>query len=225
MPAHTDTASQHRCRLCGTGQAELFWQDQRRDYYRCRRCCLAFVPPRQYLSAADERAQYELHCNDPGDHGYRRFLGRLYMPLQARLPPRSHGLDFGCGPGPTLSVMLAEAGHRVDLYDCFYAPDRSALQRRYDFITATEVVEHLHRPGEELHRLWALLRPAGSFGVMTKLVIDRAAFSRWHYKNDPTHISFFSRPTFEWLADAWGAGIEFIGQDVIIFTKPAASRL
>jgi hypothetical protein len=116
--------------------------------------------------------------------------------------------------------MLAEAGHHVELYDCFYAPDRSVLARRYDFITATEVVEHLHRPGEELHRLWALVRPGGYFGVMTKLVLDREAFSRWHYKNDPTHVSFFSRPTFAWLAEQWGAGIEFIGQDVIIFTRP-----
>jgi hypothetical protein len=220
MPLSADTASQHPCRLCGAQRAALFWQDQRRDYYRCRRCCLVFVPPQQYLSAAGERAQYELHRNAPDDSGYRRFLGRLYEPLQARLAAHSHGLDFGCGPGPTLSVMLAEAGHHVELYDCFYAPDRSVLARRYDFITATEVVEHLHRPGEELHRLWALVRPGGYFGVMTKLVLDREAFSRWHYKNDPTHVSFFSRPTFAWLAEQWGAGIEFIGQDVIIFTRP-----
>jgi SAM-dependent methyltransferase len=199
----------------------LFWQDQRRDYYRCRRCCLVFVPPRQYLSPADELAQYQLHRNDPGDSGYRRFLGRLYEPLQARLAPHSRGLDFGCGPGPTLS----QTGHHVQLYDCFFAPDRSVLAGSYDFITATEVVEHLHCPGEELNRLWALLRPGGHFGVMTKLVLDREAFSRWHYKNDPTHVSFFSRPTFDWLAGEWGADIEFAGQDVIIFTKPAAARL
>jgi SAM-dependent methyltransferase len=198
----------------------LFWQDRGRDYYRCRRCCLVFVPPHQYLSAAEERAQYELHRNAPDDSGYRRFLGRLYEPLQPRLAAHSHGLDFGCGPGPTLSVMFAEAGHRVELYDPFFAPDRSVLTRCYDFITATEVVEHLHRPGDELHRLWRLLRPGGYLGVMTKLVSDREAFSRWHYKNDPTHVSFFSRPTFQWLADVWGAGIEIIGQDVVIFARP-----
>lgn len=199
----------------------MFWQDQRRDYYRCRRCRLVFVPSGQYLSAADELAHYELHRNSPADSGYRQFLGRLYEPLRARLAPRSHGLDFGCGPGPTLSVMFAEAGHRMDLYDCFYAPERAVWACRYEFITATEVVEHLHHPGEELDRLWALLRPRGCFGVMTKLALDREAFSHWHYKNDPTHVSFFSRQTFAWLAGEWGAGIDFIGQDVIILTKPA----
>jgi SAM-dependent methyltransferase len=224
MSVPADTAS-HQCRLCGAERAALFWQDQRRDYYRCRRCELVFVPPLQYLSPADELAEYDLHRNDPGDSRYRRFLERLYEPLQARLLPHSRGLDFGCGPGPTLSVMFTEAGHRMAQYDCFYAPDRSVLQCCYDFVTATEVVEHLHRPGEELQSLWALLRPAGYFGVMTKLVLGREAFSRWHYKNDPTHVSFFSRPTFQWLAGKWGAGIEFIGQDVIILVKPAETGL
>jgi hypothetical protein len=225
MSVPADTASHHQCQLCGAERAALYWQDRRRDYYRCRRCGLVFVPPRQYLSPADELSEYELHRNDPGDCAYRRFLNRLYEPLQARLLPHSHGLDFGCGPGPTLSVMFAETGHRMALYDCFYAPDRSVLQCCYDFITATEVVEHLHRPGEELLRLWALLRPAGYFGVMTKLVLGREAFSRWHYKNDPTHVTFFSRRTFEWLAGEWKAGIDFIGQDVIILTKPPATGL
>ncbi len=168
---------------------------------------------------------YQQHRNDPDDSGYRAFLGRLCEPLQARLAPNSRGLDFGCGPGPTLSVMLAESGHQVELYDWFFAPDRSVLVGAYDFITATEVVEHLHQPGGELSRLWALLRPGGHLGVMTKLVLDRGAFSRWHYKNDLTHVSFFSRPTFEWLAGEWQADIEFVGQDVIIFTKPAVAAL
>ena len=48
----------------------------------------------------------------------------------------------------------------MSLYDPFFFPDRTRLSRRYDFITATEVVEHLHRPGEELERLWAMLRRA-----------------------------------------------------------------
>jgi len=221
MTVPADTAGRDQCRLCGEGRAEIFWQDQRRDYYRCRRCHLVFVPPPQYLSPREEKAEYDRHRNDPCDSGYRRFLGRLYEPLRARLAPGSRGLDFGCGPGPTLSLMFAEAGHAMALYDCFYAPDRSVLSGCYDFITATEVVEHLHRPGEELERLWALLQPGGVFGVMTKLVLDGEAFSRWHYKNDPTHVSFFSRTTFDWLAAHWRADMQIIGQDVIIFTRPA----
>jgi SAM-dependent methyltransferase len=209
------------CPLCRGSSVEPFHRDRRREYLRCSDCRLVFVPPTQYLDAAAERAEYDLHQNDPADPRYRRFLGRLAEPLLASMPPRSQGLDFGCGPGPALARMLVEAGQQVALYDPFYAPDESLLQQRYDFITATEVVEHLHRPGEELDRLWQLLRPGGGvLGLMTKLVIDAEAFARWHYKNDPTHVCFFSRDTFDWLARRWGAGLRIIGTDVILLTRP-----
>jgi 2-polyprenyl-3-methyl-5-hydroxy-6-metoxy-1,4-benzoquinol methylase len=140
--------------------------------------------------------------------------------MQDRLAPNSCGLDFGCGPGPTLSHLFAEAGHKVLIYDVFYAKDESVWQNRYDFITASEVVEHLHQPDEELARLWAGLKPGGILGLMTKLVLNRTAFANWHYKNDRTHVCFFSRPTFEWLGKLWGSPPMFVGQDVIIFAKP-----
>ncbi len=139
--------------------------------------------------------------------------------MQERLESGSRGLDFGSGPGPTLSVMFEEVGHSVEIYDHFYARDPCVLEKKYDFITATEVVEHLHNPRKELDRLWACLKPGGILGVMTKLVLDHEAFARWHYKNDPTHICFFSRSTFEWLAAQWLAELTFANKDVILFYK------
>ena len=165
-------------------------------------------------------AEYERHQNHADATGYRRFLSRLAVPLQARLAPGSRGLDFGSGPGPVLAEMMTEAKHDVTLYDPFYAPDPEALNGRYDFITASEVVEHLQRPGPELDRLYRLLKPGGLLGIMTKRVIDRKRFSRWHYIRDPTHVCFFSRDTFIWLAARWKAGLDVVGRDVIIIAKP-----
>ncbi len=207
------------CPLCGQRDAGHFCRDRRGDYYRCGRCHLVFVPPALFPSAAQEKAEYDRHRNDPRDPGYRRFHGRLFQPLQQRLAPGSEGLDFGCGPASALAAMLREAGHRLALYDRFYAHQPEVLRREYDFITATEVVEHLHRPDAVLQQLWSSLRPGGILGLMTKLVRDREAFASWHYKNDPTHVVFFSRPTFTWLAAKWHAGVEFIGQDVILLSK------
>jgi SAM-dependent methyltransferase len=181
-----------------------------------------FVPPKHYISREEEKAEYDRHQNRPDDPGYRQFLSRLFLPLRERLSPGSQGLDFGSGPGPTLSVMLTEAGHDVTLYDRFYAHFPAVLARRYDFITASEVVEHLHHPGFELDRLYRLLKPGGLLGIMTKQVIDRAKFASWHYKNDFTHVCFFSPATFVWLAEKWHAQLDMIVQDVIIIRKPAA---
>ena len=89
----------------------------------------------------------------------------------------------------------------------------------YDFVTATEVVEHLKNPQHELQRLYRLVKQGGTLGIMTKLATDKSAFENWHYKRDPTHICFFSKPTFEWLGKTWQSEIEFIGADVILIHK------
>ncbi len=130
-------------------------------------------------------------------------------------------MDFGCGPGPLLANMLREHGYQVRLYDPFYANDVDCLMQRYDFITCTEVVEHLRQPKQEFERLFALLQPYGILAVMTKLVIDAEAFAKWHYKNDPTHICFYSRESLQWLAYRYQKMVEFIGNDVIIFSGQA----
>jgi hypothetical protein len=210
-----------RSRSVASGGHSSAPQSQR-SYHRCDRCNLIFVLPSSFLSLVAEKAEYDRHQNYADDPGYRRFLGRLAEPLLARLAPSSDGLDFGSGPGPTLSVMLEEAGHVVALYDPFYAKNATAFERRYDFITATEVVEHLGQPQLELDRLWSCLRPGGVLGLMTKLSRDDAAFARWHYKSDRTHICFFSVQTFEWLAARWQAELTILGQDVILLHKPVS---
>ena len=207
------------CPLCGAHDTPEFHADSRRSYRRCERCALVFVPPEYYLAISDERAIYDQHENALEDPGYRNFLNRLAEPLLASIGRAARGLDFGCGPGPALAAMLREAGHEVALYDPYYAPDEAVLAVVYDFICATEVVEHLHLPGLELARLWRLLRPDGLLGVMTKLVLGPEAFSRWHYKNDQTHVCFFSQETWCWWGREVDASVQFIGSDVVILKK------
>lgn len=174
------------------------------------------------MSAADEKSRYDLHQNSSEDPNYRRFLGRILTPLAQRLKPGKCGLDFGCGPEPLLSRMFQEAGYPMTTFDHFYNNDPSALSKKYDFITATEVVEHFHDPEKELNRLWACLKPGGHLGIMTKFAVSQRDFSQWHYKNDATHVCFFSEQTVTWLADQWNAELSFHEGDVVLFQKTAA---
>lgn len=210
------------CPLCGSTGSAPYHRDARRDYRCCPTCALVFVPAHQRLAPGEEKAVYDRHENSPDDPGYRRFLSRLFDPLHRRLPPGARGLDFGAGPGPTLSVMFEEAGHPMAIYDPFYAPDRTVLEARYDFITATEVVEHLFDPGEELARLADRLVPGGWLGLMTKRVRCREAFAGWHYILDPTHVCFFSEASFHWLAERLGMRVLFPAADVVLLQKPVA---
>jgi len=213
------------CILCNSTDIDLFFEDTSdtyaSDYYQCQNCNLIFAPPKDRPSTEDELARYETHENDPEDEGYRNFLNQFFEPLEDKLKPQSKGLDFGSGPGPTLNIMLEQEGHEMRIYDSFYADDESVFQDSYDFITATEVVEHLFEPGKEFERLWNCLQPGGYLGIMTKLAMNNEeGFANWHYRRDITHVTFYTKETFRWLADHWDASLQFHGNRVVIFRKP-----
>ncbi len=207
------------CPLCSSQHYDHFHQDQDRDYLSCQQCSLIFVSPAQFLSLEEEKARYDQHQNSPFDQEYRKFLNHLCIPLAKELLPQSVGLDFGSGPGPTLSKMFEEKGHVMDIYDCFYANDREVFNRQYDFISMSEVIEQLHNPKKELERLWGCLKMNGKLGIMTNFVKDRRDFTTWHYKSEETHVCFFSKKTFEWLASFWNTQANFAGENVVIFNK------
>jgi 2-polyprenyl-3-methyl-5-hydroxy-6-metoxy-1,4-benzoquinol methylase len=177
------------------------------------------MAPECRLGAADEKAVYTLHDNNLGDPGYRTFLSRLATPLLKRIPPGSSGLDFGCGPGPALAQMLEGSGMRMALYDPYFYPDTAVLDRRYDFITCTEVIEHLYHPARVFRQLEALLSPGGILGVMTCFQTDDARFDNWHYRRDPTHVVFYRQATLQWLADHHGWHLDVPAKDVAIFSR------
>ncbi len=203
------------------GSTEEYYRDRRRSYIQCPNCKLIFVPEPFWLTPEDEKAVYDLHENSPNDTGYRSFLSRLTAPLMERINPGDRGLDFGCGPGPTLSVMLEERGYDMALYDPIYFNQPETLNLNYNFITATEVVEHLKSPGIEFELLFRMVKKGGWLGLMTKLVTDRDAFSRWHYIQDETHICFYTGNTFEYIAEQFNLALSFEGKDVILFQKRA----
>ncbi|MFY8351510.1 class I SAM-dependent methyltransferase [Pseudoalteromonas sp. SSM20] len=209
------------CPLCHHQHISLFSEDKRRAYYQCQFCQLVFVARSQLISLTEEKQIYDSHQNDVNDAGYQQFLSRALNPLLAALDKPCSGLDFGCGPGPALAKMLEEKGHTAALYDIFYYPHQEVLNQQYDFVTCTEVIEHLAKPAEVWQQLLGLLKPQGVLVVMTKLVINQERFKNWHYKNDITHINFFSQETFSYLAKQSDLSLTFHGDDVMLFKKSA----
>lgn len=214
-----DEKNSFDCPLCKFESTNLYHKDKKRLYYQCSNCFLVFVPKQFHVSKDDEKREYDLHENSPDDLGYRKFLSRIAIPIINRVNPSSEGLDFGCGPGPTLSLMLEEQGLNVKLFDLYYYFDESVFNKKYDFITATEVFEHLRDPAFEIERLFASLKNSGLLGIMTKLVLNKEAFSKWHYTHDQTHITFFSKETFIYISKLYNCNIDFVGTDVILLQK------
>lgn len=215
------------CPVCRDCSAQPFLSVSNLDYWRCGVCAATFLDAQHHLTAGEECARYELHENDPNDAGYRKFLSKLVEPLMSRLEPGSCGLDFGCGPSfgdagdaPAVAAMLREAGHSVSLFDPNFCPDRAALDRTYDFITATEVVEHMYSPADEFDKLDGMLKPGGLLAVMTSFQSDDAGFGNWHYRRDPTHVVFFREETLRFVAERRGWTCEIPVKDVALMRKP-----
>jgi len=222
--ARRNEALGRQCIVCGALSADFFMRVDERRYERCRTCRAIFLDPGQRLSIEDERARYRLHRNDPSDPKYRRFLSKLADPLLQRLPAQSKGLDYGCGSGPALASMLREAGHRVRLFDPLFFPDPEPLGDLYDFIVCAEVVEHFHRPAEELTRFDRMLRPGGWLGIMTCFQTDDDRFADWYYRRDPTHVVFFREETLRWIARRFRWHCEIPVKDVALMRKPFKTK-
>jgi hypothetical protein len=209
------------CPLCRCSRAALDGEAHGRRFFRCSTCELTFVDARHRLDRESELAHYGTHQNDVRDARYRNFLSRLTVPLVERLPAGSEGLDYGSGPAPALAEMLREQGFRVEIYDPFFAPGPGVLRRDYDFVTASEVVEHFFSPREEFERLDGMIRPGGWLGIMTEPRSGTLPLQGWRYARDPTHVSLYAPATLQWLAQHFGWTVEFSRGAVSLFRKPA----
>lgn len=190
-------------------------------YFHCPRCDLRFLHPNSRLSAADEKARYMNHENGTLNAGYRKFLEPVFYALKPRLTPGVTGLDFGCGPGSGLREIFSEQQFELKLYDPFFAPNPDALARQYDFITATEVAEHFHHPAAEFAKLFQLLNPGGHLALMTLLFDPSIDFASWYYRRDPTHVVFYSRTAFAWIAKRFGfEDLAFHGERTVTLRRP-----
>lgn len=206
------------CRLCGGSQVRDFARANDRDYLACDDCGLVFVVQSQLPSLDVERAEYALHNNDPQDAGYRRHLAKLTVPLVDGLPNTAKGLDFGCGPGPTISVMLGEQGYDVANFDPAFYPDKSLLQRQYDFVSCTEVAEHFHNPARDFEVLAGLLNPGGRLGIMTGMLHDGIDFESWYYAREISHVAFYTPKTMVWIGARFDWRVESVGDNVVVMS-------
>ena len=126
------------------------------------------------------------------------FINDHIIPYQAAIKT---ALDFGCGNNPVLAALLKDKGFETDIHDKFFAPDEVYRGKKYDLITATEVLEHLTDPIVTLQLLRSLLNENGILAIMTLFhPNDEKQFIQWWYRRDQTHISFYTPNTFNYLA-------------------------
>ena len=200
----SENTYQH-CSICDEPATVInFPIQEKRSYLYCQVCNFRFLSVDARLSKEAEEVYYRLHENDIHDLGYQNYVRPLYEKILELVVPSGSGLDFGCGPGPVLAHMLGKKGYSITLYDPLFNPDSRALEKPYDFIVCSEVAEHFKNPIYEFSRLYSMLNQDGYLAVMTSLYRPGIDFSKWHYRRDPTHVSFYSLDTIISLANKVG---------------------
>lgn len=191
------------CPLCGApGPFEGLVDVRKRRHRLCGRCRLIFAEDAFLPAPEAEKARYARHRCGLGDARYVAFLRQAVDPALPLLSAGMRGLDYGCGHAPTLCRLLEREGLRCENYDPFFFPSPPAGP--FDFLFATEVVEHFHRPAEDWARMAGLLRPGGLLVAMTAPWEEVASFPAWGYASDATHVCFYHRRTLDWIASAHG---------------------
>ena len=197
-----------KCNICNC-DTNVFEDSQlQKQYHSCQNCDCISLDTQYHLSLEKENSLYNNHQNSLENQGYVQMFEDFLDYFWNDLTCKDKSLDFGSGPTPVLSQLLHKRNVQVDCYDKFYQPIKCFENQTYDFITSTEVFEHLNNPLETLRLLTKHLRPKGILAIMTLFhQNDQAHFLTWWYRRDPTHITFYTPKTLEILAHKCGLDV------------------
>lgn len=188
------------CPVCQSS-AKFYAQDKMRSYGNCENCRLIFVPRESLIAPEAEAERYKLHENSDEDPGYHQYLEEIALAIMKKLKHHKSGLDFGCGKSQILESIFTKQRYEMDSFDVYFLNRREIWNKKYDFIILSEVIEHLREPLFIMNSIRSLLNPDGLIFIKTKYhPNDPAAFLKWFYRRDITHVQFFDAVSMEKLA-------------------------
>lgn len=215
------------CPVCSSESDHFFLKETKGAGERAFRCCptcsLVFQTAGTLPSAEEEHARYRLHRNDGEDEGYRNWLESF---IEKSVIPWYGGgniLDFGSGPRPVLSDILKARGLPVYSYDPFFAPRLPVPSGgAFSLILLCEVLEHIQDPVTAFRMLFQKAAEGACLSLMTQFLPSHAPsdFRGWWYKEDPTHIRFYSDDSLRALGQASGWTLHRLdGQSRAVYKK------
>jgi len=209
----------NRCKICKSVTISITDTKTSKVYHKCLECDYIFLNKNHYLDTEKEKEHYDNHHNNLESLGYVKMFEKL---IEEFVPPNIEtALDYGCGEGEVLPILLQRRGIACDRYDLYYHPDKIYEDRCYDMIVSTEVFEHLDNPLQSFETLLSHIKKDGYLLLMTYFHPQESKeFLQWFYIQDITHIGFFSIKTFEYLAQKYNLKILKHNQkNTVLFQK------
>lgn len=214
-----------KCNFCNSEVVEDLFLDNL-VYHTCKKCDGIFLDSSFFLSKSEQKKRYEKHNNSLSDNGYKNFLKAFIDPVLNFSDVSSiicnckemKILDYGSGPEPALIQLLNEykvndmlpKTTEIRGWDPFFAPNEFFYSQGAFLVTCLEVVEHFETPKVDMQKLSSCCAKNGYVAIGTELIPDNdvAKFSKWWYRQDKTHVSFFSKKALITLAE--NVGLSFI---------------
>jgi 2-polyprenyl-3-methyl-5-hydroxy-6-metoxy-1,4-benzoquinol methylase len=187
---HSSAAGVPRCPLCGSSGARLLYRFDRSRWIpgsvvRCTGCRVVFKQPSaatplvEYYDAGYAALDY-WHAGTAATRALERLLAGV---MRVAPPATSSLLDIGCGAGSFLGLAKA-AGYRVTGLEVnpqlaeraratgaeVVVADIASMAfeaRRFDVVTAFDIIEHLLDPIDMIRRCADLLVPGGYLAIYT----------------------------------------------------------
>lgn len=205
------------CPLCGSPKAEPFAEKDGYDFARCRRCRFVFLDP-----MPDDRQLADLYNEEGGPDTYfakRRSRTRRAHFKLLRFFPHAFAkdvLDLGCGGGIMVSALgrIARRAVGIDISDSAIAFARAAFPRHefvcvdfreadlapdsFDFVHASEIIEHVNDLAGFMALLARVTRPGGHVYITTPDIGHGAVpadLHQWDMFSPPRHLQFFDQDT------------------------------
>lgn len=207
-----------QCSLCGN-LTTFFIEHKERVFNKCKNCDTVLLNVKHYLVFDDEKHRYDKHSDNIEDEGYQQFVAPIIDAVSETYTPVDKGLDYGCGKTAIIETLLKRKQYTILGYDPIYFPNQELLTVSYNYITCCEVVEHFYNPKLEFQKLVQLLLPEGKLYLKTNLYKDTIDFKSWWYKNDPTHVIFYTEKSMEFIKHTFGFSRVKIFKNHIEFTR------
>ncbi len=194
---------ENKCIFCSKKNLNIT-QIRNRNYNFCNECGGIFVSKSDFLSENEQKKRYELHNNDLKNEGYKKFLLDFIMPVldfvknNYQISENFTIFDFGSGVKPCLCELLERfitsgfipENTKIYKYDKFFSPEKNFVAS--DLCVSLETIEHFDNLNEDLLNLSSCVKSGGFLAVGTNLIPDSPEFEKWWYKEDKTHVCFFT---------------------------------
>lgn len=210
------------CRLCKTPSLQFMYVAKGYDICKCSKCNLVQIgnnPTDEELNRIYSKTFFSKgkFANDMAFYlEAKRRIKQIYNVVEHK---DIVVLDYGCATGDFLKIAsdhfniygtdfsldaIQEAMIKYpELKDKFFSmSEQSMYNKRFDIITAWDVIEHSRDPMESLHSMLQMLKPNGylmfstpNFGTLSAKFFKE----KWAFMIPPEHICFFDKKTIQML--------------------------